>query len=695
MSALEELALRCGIAETLTDAFGKEHTTPPVTKRALLHAMRIDASSDEAAQRSLDSLIAEEWAASIPPVLVAYPNRPIELPLNLPVDTGTVTWKIALEDGTALCGQARFIDLPLEASRQGSLAMLQRRLLTIQGQIPHGYHTLQITEAGSACTLIVTPGTCWLPSMEDDGKVFGFAAQLYLLRSKNDWGIGDFADLRTFSAMSRENGADVVGVNPLHAMFPDQPEQASPYSPSDRLLLNLLYISVDNIPEFADCSEAQALLANESFRAEVQYCRDASHVQYAKVTELKMRVLRLLFAHFQREARTVRLAELRAFHEERRDLLDRSCTFQALREFFADSGATEAQPVEWPEDYGSYSSPAVSRFREEHAHRIRFHLWAQWIADSQLKLAADECRGMTVGLYRDLAVGSAPFGAEVWSYPEAFADASVGAPPDIWNPAGQNWGLPPIHPLAVRKAAYGGFIELIRTNMRHAGALRIDHALALQRLYWIPEGASAKDGAYVAYSIQDLLGILALESHRNRCMVIGEDLGTVPEGFRERASLGNVLSYRLLFFERDEAGFFHPDRYPKLSLSMASSHDLPTLLGWWNEIDLEAKERLNLFPREESARSARSQRTDDQIAMLALFHKLLLTESPDVEPSDVEFVSLAHSLLAQTNSMMTLFQLDDVTHERDQVNIPGTTTETPNWRRRLSQTLEEVEWEVP
>jgi 4-alpha-glucanotransferase len=691
VSAVEELAKRCGIADTSTDAFGKEHVTPVETKRALLHAMGLDAGSEEAARSSLDRLVEEEWAAAVPPVLVAYRDRPIEVRLTLPADTEAVTWHVALEAGGELSGEVRFKDLPLEASRSGGSGNRERRLLTLGIEMPDGYHRLRVDQSEHECALIGTPGKCWLPETEDHRKLFGVAAQIYLLRSRTDWGIGDFEDLRKLAAMSRQQGADVVGVNPLHAMFLDQPDQASPYSPSDRLLLNLLYLSIDNIPELAECREAQTLLADGGFRERLQRCREAEFVQYEQVAELKLPILRMLFAHFEREATPARVSAFEAFHKERPELLDRACTFQALREFFTQADPERADCTAWPEPYRSHATPEVQQFRREHADSVRFHLWAQWVADDQLKAAAEACDGMAVGLFRDLAVGSAPSGAEVWSHPDSMVtDATIGAPPDVWNPAGQNWGLPPLHPQAARDSAYATFIELIRTNMRHAGALRIDHALALQRLYWIPQGGSAKDGAYVAYPMDDLLGVLALESQRNRCMVIGEDLGTVPKGFRERVAQANVLSYRLLFFERDESGFLQPDQYPTLSLSMASSHDLPTLRGWWNETDLEAKQRLNLFPTAESAESSRVQRVDDRKDLLTALHEAQLTQSPDALPSDTEFVRAAHALLAQTKSMMTLFQLDDLTGELEQVNIPGTTHENPNWRRRLAKTLEEV-----
>ena len=295
----------------------------------------------------------------------------------------------------------------------------------------------------------------------------------------------------------------------------------------------------------------------------------------------------------------------------------RNCLFLALREHFAGRDPDQADWHAWPEPYRDPASPAVRRFADENRERLEFFAWLQWIADDQLGAAAAAARerGMAVGLYRDLAVGADRAGAETWVNEAAVVSgAQVGAPPDIFNPAGQDWGLPPFHPRALREEAYRSFVELVRANMRHAGGLRIDHVMGLQHLYWVPQGRKPPEGAYVRYPLDDLVGILALESHRHRCLVVGEDLGTVPEGFRERMAEANILSYRVLFFEQDiETGAFDPPQaYPPLALAVVGSHDLPTLRGWWEGRDLDLKERLGLFPDADEARRQRETRERDK-----------------------------------------------------------------------------------
>ena len=279
--------------------------------------------------------------------------------------------------------------------------------------------------------------------------------------------------------------------------------------------------------------EAKARVADPDFQQQVVAAREAPLVQYAAVAAMKLPLLRLLFEVFEQSADAARHNDFRLFRQERGAVLERACLFQALRAFFAQSGEASSDCSSWPEAYRTSISAEQASFAREHPDLVRFQMWLQWIADTQLQAAAAAAQGMGIGLYRDLAVGASPGGAEVWTYPGLLvSQASVGAPPDIWNPTGQNWGLPPLHPRESRRHAYTNFVELLRANMRYAGALRIDHALALQRLYWIPKDGSPAEGAYVDYSMEDLIGILALESHRNKTLVIGEDLGTVPEGFR-------------------------------------------------------------------------------------------------------------------------------------------------------------------
>jgi malto-oligosyltrehalose trehalohydrolase/4-alpha-glucanotransferase len=712
--ALDRLAERMGIEPEFRDARGRMVRATARIQRLLLKAMGVDAADEAQARSALEALEQTEWLRPLAPVqVVPADSRPPAIDLVMPADTGEIAWQVQLEDGARRSGRALFGQLDLLERRAVNGRLVERRRLVlhgdIQGDLPWGYHRLEITPGDAAMTLVVTPGRCWLPPAFAAGdRLWGIAAQLYLLRSESDWGIGDFGDLRSLIELAAAHGADVIGLNPLHALFPDDPEHASPYSPASRLLLNVLNIDVTAMAELSECREAQALIGSAAFQQALNACRARHLVDYARVAELKLQVLQALFEAAQAAKGHARWAAFTAFRRAHGAVLERNCLFLALREHFSNRVADWHA---WPQEYRDPASPAVARFAAEHRQHLDFLAWLQWVADEQLGAAAvtAAAAGMAIGLYRDLAVGADHAGAETWVDAAAVvSDAAIGAPPDIYNPTGQNWGLPPFHPRALREEAYRSFIQLVRANMRHAGGLRIDHVMGLQHLYWVPQGESPAAGAYVRYPLDDLIGILALESQRHRCLVVGEDLGTVPAGFRERMAEANILSYRVLFFEQDERGAFLPPRaYPALALAMVGSHDLPTLRGWWEERDLELKARLGLFPdAAEVARQHEMRRRDRAQLLAALRRERLippvqgpgaasstgsgLRRGGEGDPDIPVLARAAHAYLARTPSLLAMAQIDDLTDEADPVNVPTTSDEHPNWRRRLSMTLEQL-----
>ena len=695
-SALDELAERMGIESRFRNAKGEIAETSSETKRSLLAAMGVEVTDEAQARGALEGLDRAEWLRPLSVVQVSRADAgPPAIELVLPAGIGEITWRLTLEDGAERTGRIAFGDLELIDARSVDGTLLERRRLLLERDLPWGYHRLAIEPGGASMILVVTPGKCWLPPALVEGRrLWGIAAQLYLLRSDSDWGIGDFGDLRRLVELAADHGADVIGLNPLHAMFPDDPEHASPYSPASRLLLNILNIDVTAVPELLGCSETRDLIASEAFGRGVQDCRSKHLVDYAGVAAIKLSVLKRLFDACRGSADLARWRAFEAFRRERGEVFERNCLFLALREHFAHEDPSRADWHAWPQEYRDPASPAVARFAEENRRRLDFIAWRQWVADEQLGAAAAAAkeRGMAVGLYRDLAVGADRAGSETWADAAAVVSgAQVGAPPDIYNPAGQNWGLPPFHPRALREEGYRSLVELVRANMRHAGGLRIDHVMGLQHLYWVPQGSKPSAGAYVRYPIEDLLGILALESHRHRCLVVGEDLGTVPEGFREGMAEANILSYRVLFFEQEpETGtFLPPSAYPAPALAVIGSHDLPTLRGWWEGRDLDLKEQLGLYPEDGEASRQRRARERDRMQLLeALRRERLL---PDVgEPDIPTLARAAHVFLARTPSVLAMAQMDDLTDEADPVNVPATSDEYPNWRRRLSMTLEEL-----
>ncbi|MGH7039370.1 MAG: malto-oligosyltrehalose trehalohydrolase [Stellaceae bacterium] len=698
-SAFDRLAERLGIEPEFRDARGNTVRATAEAKCRLLAAMGVAAADETQAQEALAAVERAEWLRPLPPVQVIEAQAgPLAVALVLPAGSGEVAWRLRLEGGTERSGRAVFEALDRIASRNLDGRLMERRRLVLasdlQEDLPWGYHRLEIEPGGAAATLIVTPGRCWLPPALAEGRrLWGIAAQLYLLRSEANWGIGDFGDLCRLVDLAAAEGADVIGLNPLHALFPDDPEHASPYSPASRLLLNILNIDVAAVPELHDCPRAQELLESAGFRQILEECRARHLVDYARVSASKLKVLEALFETARAAPDPARWREFAAFRRERGAVFERNCLFLVLREHFSRQDPAQADWRAWPEAYRDPASPAVARFTAENRARLDFFVWLQWLADRQLGAAAARAaaRGMAVGLYRDMAVGADRAGAETWVGKAAtVSGAAVGAPPDIYNPAGQNWALPPFDPRALREEGYRSFIDLVRANMRHAGGLRIDHAMGLQHLYWVPQGASPSAGAYVRYPLDDLIGILALESQRHHCLVVGEDLGTVPAGFRARMAQANILSYRVLFFEQDEnGGFLPPSAYPTLALAVAGSHDLPTLRGWWEGRDLDLKERLGLYPDAGEAVRQRVMRRRDRAHLLEALRREGLLPAAG-EPDTRALARAAHAYLAHTSSLLAMAQIDDLTDEAEPVNVPTTSDERPNWRRRLSMTLEEM-----
>ena len=564
-------------------------------------------------------------------------------------------------------------------------------LIRVESPLPAGYHrfTLQSGRKTAACPLIAVPPACFLTREMESLRIWALSTQLYALRSSRNWGIGDFSDLAGFAELAAQAGARAVALNPLHELFPSNPPAASPYAPSSRLFLNIAYIDITAAPDFVESPAARARVASPPFARALEALRTTDLVDYGGVMRAKLELLGQMFLAF-RSKRLERPGDPRAsgFRNFVRDggrSLERLARYEALAEHFRARDAGIYGWLQWPAEYRSPASPEVERFAREHRDRVDFYLYAQWLADEQLGRTATSARERGVGLYRDLAVGVDRNGADAWSDPGAIAvEASLGAPADPLNTQGQNWGLPPLSPRALRERAYEPFVTLLRANMRHARILRVDHVMALQRAFWIPQGRPATEGAYVRYPLDDMLGILALESVRNGCAVVGEDLGTVPDGFRERLTTARVLSSRLVYFERTwDGGFTPPAQYPRLAAASIGTHDLPPLLGWWtggNDHErrharfmlIEALEREGCIDATGAARLR-----EDAAAGGTLAVGNALSEA-------------VHRFLARTPSVLSVVAIEDVLGEVEGVNVPGTVDEHPNWRRKRSLALEAI-----
>jgi 4-alpha-glucanotransferase len=531
--------------------------------------------------------------------------------------------------------------------------------------LPVGYYRLRLSDAAGSeeeAPLIVTPRQAFGGEFE---RGWLLAVQLYSVRSQRNWGIGDFTDLQGLLRLAHELGADGVGLNPLHALFEDRPTDCSPYSPNSRLFLNPLYVDVERIPGFSPhgLPEARALLPR---------LREGDIVDYGAIAGLKWRALRAAFDAFSAGDDSAR-REFAQFRAERAPLLSQFACFEVLRHRF------NRPWWEWPPEWRQPDGKKCAELRQGPDRReVEFVEFVQWIADRQLH----ECRelagqlGMKVGLYLDVAVGVQSDGFDAWNEQAAIArHLAVGAPPDALNTVGQDWGLAGFNAGGLESRSFLPFAEMLRASMRHAGAIRLDHVLGLKRLYLVPRGFRPDNGAYVQMPFEALLAVVALESAAHRCIVIGEDLGTVPEGFRDRMRDWGIWSYLVMMFERDDHGRFRDaGQYASNALVTLNTHDLSTYAGWRSFSDLKTKRALGIDPGESD---------DARWHALAMLDDVLRQNS--INSHDLYSVL---GFLAKTPSRLLAVSLEDLLGVIDQPNIPGTVNEHPNWRHRLPVALE-------
>ncbi|MBD1566161.1 4-alpha-glucanotransferase [Vibrio sp. S12_S33] len=700
LNALKQVAEMAKLADSYVSAWGDEAKVEDETLIRLLASLGYDTTNDETLLKSAEKKHKKEV---LNPVLVVREGEAVEIPLYLGISAreSEFNWRLETEQGEVLEGYLQSQIVRDDRAEGGPL------VFTLPNDLAWGYHKLLVTrkrrKAPYELTLIVTPQACYKQDPISQGKkMWGPSVQLYTLRTQHNWGIGDFGDLKQLVSDIASRGGDFVGLNPIHSLFPANPEGASPYSPSSRRWLNILYIDVSSVPEFALSADAQQKVGSADFQQRLQKVREAHWVNYTEVAELKMSVLPLLFTEFKKrhlDKGSDRAQAFLNFVEEGGDSLLHQATFDALHvELHGQDSSVWGWPV-FPEKYRRFENNAVQKFITDNQDQVHLYMYLQWIADSQINeaQALAEEKGMAVGLYRDLAVGVADSGAETWADEgNLVLDASIGAPPDILGPLGQNWGLPPLNPQVLEATAYDAFIKLLRANMKHCGALRIDHVLGLLRLWWIPKGENATKGAYIYYPVKDMLAILALESHRHQCSVIGEDLGTVPDEIVDILADAGVHSYKVFFFETaEDGGFISPKHYAAQSMSALCTHDMPTLRGFWHCDDLKMGREIGLYPDEEQLNALFDDRLKCKQGILdsVAWHGYLpegIGLDASLVPMDSYLSEALQLHVAAGSSTLLSVQLEDWLEMDKPVNIPGTVNEYPNWRRKLSMNLDEL-----
>ncbi len=569
----------------------------------------------------------------------------------------------------------------------GSRSICPLGAASLPALVTAGYHwlTLKTSEREQRIRWILAPDQCHFPTLKEPAN--GINCFLPSLRSERNWGAGDLSDLRDFVRRLAEHAQpDFIALNPLHSIHNRTPYNTSPYLPLSIFTRNLLYLDIEATPEFAHSGIAKKMASTTQFQNQLAKLRASEFVEYEEVSRLKTFFLLLLYREFRRGSRE----ELARYRISRGPWLENYCTYMAFDRHFHSRNAEVWHWQQWPSEYQSPASAESQSLRTRLARQIDFYAFVEMRLDQQLAATQEYLieSGYSLGLYHDLALATDRVGADYWAYQDLFAPrVRVGSPPDDFNENGQDWGFPALHPQRHADSGYEYFIESIRCAARHGGTIRLDHVMRLARLYWIPDQMSARDGAYVRDHFEDLLRILALESQRNKFIVVGEDLGTVPDYFRKALDEFHILSYRLILFERNGDCFRPALDYPRDAIASFTTHDLPTFDGWLTGIDLESRVNTGMLPASELTPS-RQARTHALANLREVFH----LSSEEANPQ-VFFAALCR-FLANTPSQLRLLNLEELTGEHEQQNLPGTTSEAPNWRRRVGQPLEALFTEV-
>ncbi|MDO6692387.1 4-alpha-glucanotransferase [Aliiglaciecola sp. 3_MG-2023] len=697
-----------GVETNYIDAWGNPEIISEQSKCKLLGAMGYQVDNEELLINQVEKEFQQVWMSPLNPVQVNRESDELFITVRLPIELVNDDFVINIE-----CENNNFLEqkfVPIDGDLINATIIedieFQEYLIKINHTLPLGYHQLRLLaddgDQIASMRMIMAPTSCYHPqSILDGNKVWGLSVQLYCLRSRNNWGIGDFSDLAQLVESAAKNGAQFIGLNPIHALYPANPEACSPYGPSSRRWLNFIYLDVTAIDGY-HTHDVQSLVNDVEFQRSLDNARNVEYVDYEVVTRLKLQALDRVFAYQNSKFLSKNTKQNKAFKTfvtQGGESLQMLATYDALQEHLASEGKPSWGWPVFPKEYADFQSPAVSKFVKKHKNRIKFYLFLQWQAALQLEAANQVAKenNMSIGIYRDLAVGVSEGSAEIWGNKDLYCtQASVGAPPDVLGPLGQNWGLPPMDPEKLYEQQYQPIIDLFDSNMKSAGALRIDHVMALLRLWWVAKGDDAKEGGYVYYPVDDLLGILALESQRHRSLVIGEDLGTVPEEIRVKLAENGVYSYRVFFFEQaKDGGFYSPSDYPIQSMSTLTTHDMPTLSGYWHCYDLELGKELGLYPTEEILSGLYASRHNNKQQILDSLHGHHAI--PEWIDRKVDNLGMSKELnydmqihMATGSSALLSLQLEDWLQMNKPVNIPGTFKEYPNWKRKLNQDLEHI-----
>lgn len=680
---LKELAEQAGLLTEWTDYSGSVQEVAPHTLHAVLDALGLPTADAGQLHETLEGVRAESHDGH-PRLLIASSGDNLRLPDGAfpSLTPGTLVKLLAVEND----GDGSELEQRIQLDPAG------RRCLPCPAT--PGYYRLEL-EGGKEIQVAVAPPHAWSVADATGGRHgWGLAAQLYALRRRGDGGVGDYSALAQLARTAALHGADALALSPVHALFAADPNHFSPYAPSSRLFFNPLHADPGQVFGASFAAERIAALG---LGAEFERLERLPQVDWPSVSRTKLKLLRDLWHQTGAEllhGNSERALAFRRYRAERGSALENHARFEALhaQQFSQDPGRWHWR--NWPADLRDPRSPAVARFAAAQTEEIGFHVFLQWLADLGLEAAQCAAReaGMAIGLIADLAVGTDSGGSHSWSFQDdMLAGLSVGAPPDLFNHSGQKWGITTFSPRALKLHGYAPFIDMLRAVLRHAGGARIDHILGLQRLWLTPDDMDASEGVYLQYPVDDLFKLVSLESWRHRAVIIGEDLGTIPEDFGARLLKSGVMGMRVLWFERDHGLFIDPSRWPTHSIATTTTHDLATVAGWWQAHDIELRSSLGKLREDRSLTDELAEREADRQALWAAFQFAGVAAGDAPAPHEpAAAVTAAIEFVAQTPTPLALIPAEDIIGSSEQPNLPGTLHEHPNWRRRLAAPAEEL-----
>ena len=699
---LRKLSEFYGITSSYIDKMGVKHYTNDDLRKVFLKAQGVKNFNEKSLDIEINNMENQPWLNGFEDTYTFFDNEKIRVAFYIPEKYLGLRAEFTFIDENGTSGfTTKTLDKKYIVKTKKIYGKKYCKLmLSFRGKFEPDYYDM-IARVGNSeykSFLIIAPKSSYLPKViKNKEKIIGLSVQLYAIKSKQNMGIGDFSDLKKFITLAHKYGCEFVGINPLGVMNPKSNKDVSPYRTISREYINYIYLDLTKVDDFKNSEKIQKYIKTKSYKDELEKLRNAKFIDYKSVFDFKLRLLKLMYEQFKNEIKnnTVHAKYFKKFLNAEGEKLQNLCLFETILE------KQNSYWKNWINGLNDIGSDSVSKFKKLHKDRINFYAYTHWLCHLQLEDVKSLVKKlkMKIGLYLDIPVGAASDGTEVWENPKNFMDnIDIGTPPDTIRPKGQTWGLVPPDPVQMKKNHYADFINLLRQNMKYANAIRLDHSFSLMRLFCVSQ---KNGGAYIDYDFKDMVAILCLESHKNKCLVIGEDLGNVPDGFPEMMKLHNIFSNKILFRQKDENGnFLDTGKYPYYALCQVSTHDQATSCGYWVAEDIEINNKCNLLPKKEYYIANLNERDEERKDFLRILKKtksfyknneksFIKNLHGESIPKNLEYSFNIYGM--KTNCAIYLVKTVDIYGQVEMENVPGTVDEYPNWRVKLPILLDDIE----